>query len=186
MRAYCPHYQLMLFWIASLCWLSLILLWGTGSYPFILYIIFTFTTITLYALYFIGENMFPKGRKNENASAITIISKSASFIGDISSSEKIIIHGEINGNISANNGVVFIDKGGVVNGSVLCEKLILNGELHGECCCSVLDVYENGFLQGDVSYRELEIRNGGCIIGVVNKVTDEIQNNISELEKKER
>ena len=89
--------------------------------------------------------MFPKGRKNENASAITIISKSASFIGDISSSEKIIIHGEINGNISANNGVVFIDKGGVVNGSVLCEKLILNGELQGECCCSVIDVYENGF-----------------------------------------
>lgn len=41
--------------------------------------------------------------------------------------------------------MVFIDKGGVVNGRVLCEKMILNGELYGECCCSTLVVYENGF-----------------------------------------
>lgn len=58
-----------------------------------------------------------------------------------------------------------------------------NGELYGECCCSTLDVYENGFLQGEVSYRFLEIRNGGCITGIVNKVTDEVQNNVSELVK---
>lgn len=39
------------------------------------------------------------------------------------------------------------------------------------------------FLQGEVSYRFLEIRNGGCITGIVNKVTDEVQNNVSELVK---
>ncbi|EPA6841160.1 bactofilin family protein [Escherichia coli] len=127
--------------------------------------------------------MFSKGKTKESESTTTIISKNTSFVGDISSDEKIIIHGKINGNISTDNGVVFIDKGGVVNGRVLCEKMILNGELYGECCCSTLDVYENGFLQGEVSYRFLEIRNGGCITGVVNKVTDEVQNNVSELVK---
>lgn len=184
MRAYCPHYQFMMFWTASLCWLLLIVFWGADFYSSFLYIILIFMIITLYTLYFIGENMFSRGRTKENISTTTIISTSAFFVGDISSGEKIIIRGKVNGNISTDNGVVFIDKGGVVNGSVSCEKLILNGELHGECCCSILDVYENGFLQGDVSYRLLEIRNGGCIIGIVNKVTDEVQSNVSELVKK--
>ncbi|EFC5338234.1 hypothetical protein CQ970_004766, partial [Escherichia coli] len=147
------------------------------------YIISVLLIIILYTLYFIGENMFSKGKIKESDSTTTIISKNTSFVGDISSGEKIIIHGKINGNINTNNGVVFIDKGGVVNGRVLCEKMILNGELYGECCCSTLDVYENGFLQGEVSYRFLEIRNGGCITGIVNKVTDEVQNNVSELVK---
>ncbi|HAX5162729.1 TPA: polymer-forming cytoskeletal protein [Escherichia coli] len=183
MRAYCPHYQFMLFWIASLCWFLLIVLWGAGYYSSLLYIILIFLIIILYTLYFIGENMFSRGKIKENTSTTTIISESTFFVGDISSGEKIIIHGKVNGNINTDNGVVFIDKGGVVNGSIVCEKLILNGELHGECCCSILDVYENGFLQGDVSYRSLEIRNGGCITGIVNKVTDEVQNNVSELVK---
>ena len=72
--------------------------------------------------------MFSKGKIKESDSTTTIISKNTSFVGDISSGEKIIIHGKINGNINTNNGVVFIDKGGVVNGRVLCERRILNGE----------------------------------------------------------
>ncbi|EPO9567880.1 polymer-forming cytoskeletal protein [Escherichia coli] len=127
--------------------------------------------------------MFSTKRIKESASSTTVISKNTQFVGDISSSEKIKIHGKVNGNINSDNGIVFIDKGGIINGSILCEKLILNGELYGECYCNVLDVYENGFLQGNVSYRFLEIKSGGCITGVLNKLCDEMQNNVSELAK---
>ena len=43
--------------------------------------------------------MFSKGKIKESDSTTTIISKNTSFVGDISSGEKIIIHGKINGNI---------------------------------------------------------------------------------------
>lgn len=136
----------MLFWIVLLCWFFLIVLWGIGFYLLFFYIIFVLLIIILYILYFIGENMFFKGKIKESDLIMIIILKNILFVGDISFGEKIIIYGKINGNININNGVVFIDKGGVVNGRVLCEKMILNGELYGECCCFMLDVYENGFL----------------------------------------
>lgn len=173
----------MFFWIASLLWLLLIVLWGAGYYSLLLYIILIFIIIISYALYFLGKDMFSVKKTGRNTSEITIVSKNTSFVGDVSSGEKIIIHGKVNGNINSDNAVIFIDKGGVVNGSILCEKLILNGELYGECRCSSLEVYEHGFLQGDVSYRFLEIRNGGCIAGLVNKISDDAKNNISELSK---
>ncbi len=40
--------------------------------------------------------MFSKGKIKESDSTTTIISKNTSFVGDISSGEKIIIHGKIN------------------------------------------------------------------------------------------
>ncbi|EFC6828763.1 hypothetical protein FD471_24520, partial [Escherichia coli] len=57
------------------------------------YIISVLMIIILYTLYFIGENMFSKGKIKESDSTTTIISKNTSFVGDISSGEKIIIHG---------------------------------------------------------------------------------------------
>ncbi|EEW2566825.1 hypothetical protein D9E67_25225, partial [Escherichia coli] len=70
----------MLFWIASLCWFSLIVLWGTGFYSLLFYIISVLLIIILYTLYFIGENMFSKGKIKESDSTTTIISKNTSFV----------------------------------------------------------------------------------------------------------
>ncbi|EIQ4656928.1 TPA: polymer-forming cytoskeletal protein [Escherichia coli] len=172
----------MLFWFASFCWLLLIILWGAGFYFSFFYEIFTAIIILLFSIYFLNGHMFSVKRK-KSTPVRTIISESTSFVGDIISGEKIIIHGDVNGNINIDNGEVFIEKDGVVHGTIVCDKLVLNGEFYGECCCSVLLVHENGFLKGNVDYCFLEIRNGGCISGVVNKISGDEQSNVSELVK---
>ncbi|WP_206748858.1 bactofilin family protein, partial [Escherichia coli] len=159
------------------CWFLLILLWATGYFSVLLYSVLLFIILISFAIYFSGGDMFSDKKREKDKKdtlSLTIIAKDSSFVGDIKTNNNMTICGFIEGNVDSKGGIVFVDEGGRVNGRVICDKLVLNGEIHGECHCQAIEIQEHGCLNGDATYSSLQIKAGGYISGNLKK-TDELK-----------
>lgn len=107
------------------------------------------------------EKETPREEKQNN----TVISSEVRFEGNIIATGQVYIYGQVHGNIESNGGIIKIMRNGLVEGNITCRELIVDGMVIGECKSDSIDIYENGNINGAISYAALAIKKGGVFIG---------------------
>lgn len=95
----------------------------------------------------------------------TVIATGVCIEGNIMSGELIHIYGTLKGNIHAEEGMIKVAQGGLVEGNVECKELIVDGSVKGQCSSESLEIAENGFINGTISYQSIIIKKGGVFLG---------------------
>lgn len=109
------------------------------------------------------------------ARKITSISNSCNITGDLVLDDDIQIFGHIKGSIRSNNGVVTIQKEGIVEGEIYAQNIFINGQMRGLCVSEDLDILENGHLDGICQTKNLTIKKGGAFTGTSEKTDKKIK-----------
>ncbi|WP_369472260.1 bactofilin family protein [Providencia manganoxydans] len=105
----------------------------------------------------------------------TSISSSCHISGDLTLDDDIQIFGHVKGSIRSNNGVVTIQKEGVVEGEIYAQTISINGKMKGLCVSEDLDILENGQLDGICQTKNLTIKKGGVFTGTSERTDKKIQ-----------
>lgn len=100
----------------------------------------------------------------------TVISEDVSLEGNLNVSGMLIVHGEIRGDIEANQGTVNVMRTGKILGNITSHELIIDGTIEGECTANTVNLEENGSLHGRLNYAILCVKNGGMIAGHINQI----------------
>lgn len=132
------------------------------------------------------NNLSVKEAEREDKTTNTVVASGVRFDGNICSSGMIYIYGTIVGNVESENGIVKVMRSGQVEGNIICRELIVDGLVKGECCCSAIDVYENGRIDGNIRYAHLSIKKGGVFCGqaqVESKLIKQDEPKIIEMKK---
>lgn len=95
----------------------------------------------------------------------TVIASNVCFEGNIASSGHVYIYGSLKGNIEAEEGLIKIIHGGLVEGNIACRELIIDGNVVGQCRSQSLEIAENGHVVGTIAYHHLAIKKGGKFSG---------------------
>jgi len=123
------------------------------------------------------EVIEPKEEKLPQAPAprkSTSISSSCKISGDFILDDDIQVFGHIKGSIRSNNGVVTIQKEGVVEGEIYAQTISINGKMKGLCVSEDLDILENGQLDGICQTKNLTIKKGGVFTGTSERTDKKI------------
>lgn len=94
----------------------------------------------------------------------TAIAVSASIRGDIDTQSDLQIAGRVEGKIIS-TAEVRILKSGQVDGEIKAPTIIVDGSVIGVCCGEVIEILENGKIEGIVQSNELSISKKGRFIG---------------------
>ncbi|MGZ0751018.1 bactofilin family protein [Kluyvera sichuanensis] len=95
----------------------------------------------------------------------TVIASNVCFEGNIASNGHVYIYGSLKGNIEAEEGLIKIIHGGLVEGNITCRELIIDGNVVGQCHSQSLEIAENGHVVGTLAYHQLAIKKGGKFSG---------------------
>ncbi|MGP1956325.1 MAG: bactofilin family protein [Arsenophonus sp. NC-PE1-MAG3] len=101
----------------------------------------------------------------------TIICSKTCFTGDVVSDADILINGKYIGNILCKENTVIVTKTGVVTGTVLAKKLIIDGKIYGRVESTLIEIQKNGMIKGEIYSENLSVDNGGFFIGISKKIT---------------
>jgi cytoskeletal protein CcmA (bactofilin family) len=106
-------------------------------------------------------------RRDEMAmdtSETTVIAKGTKVIGEIDIQSKLHIDGEIEGKIKSTN-IVTVGSSGVVNGEIVADKLLVSGQMDGNCDCENIEILAGGKITGDIVSSNLVIESNGFFEG---------------------
>jgi cytoskeletal protein CcmA (bactofilin family) len=91
------------------------------------------------------------------------------------------IHGTINGDIHS-TARLYIGSSGVVNGNIEAEKVIIEGKVEGSVFAMRQAVIrENAIVNGNVNTSTLVLEKNGSIIGKVNTLSTDREENTENL-----
>lgn len=111
-----------------------------------------------------------KRRDNKPAARIdTLIGRSANVQGDVEFAGGLHIEGRVTGNVRATAGgpsALSVSEHGVVEGSVTCPHVVLNGVVNGDITASErVALGAKARVRGNVSYGVIEMALGAEISG---------------------
>jgi cytoskeletal protein CcmA (bactofilin family) len=95
----------------------------------------------------------------------TVISRETCFEGNITATGKVYIYGEVQGNITAKEGMVKVMKNGLVNGDITSHEMIIDGTVNGECKAESIDICEHATVNGALDYVTLSVKKGAAFTG---------------------
>lgn len=110
------------------------------------------------------------GKKNESgvstapststSNASNIINSGTSIEGKIESAGDIRIDGKLNGNLNC-KGKVIIGPQGVIEGNLVCQNAVIEGNFTGDLQCSeLLMIKETAVVTGDINTEKLMVQPG--------------------------
>jgi cytoskeletal protein CcmA (bactofilin family) len=109
----------------------------------------------------------------------TLIGVSTEMKGDITFSGGLRIDGKVKGNILAksdDNSTLVLSENAVVTGDVSVPHMIVNGKIKGNVRSSErLELQPRADIQGDVSYKVLEIAAGAQVNGAMTRVIEKAE-----------
>ena len=124
-------------------------------------------------------NYYKNKNHVSNSQNSLMIGQGVIITGTIKAENEVVIQGTIDGDIDCNH--VTINKGGVVKGKIKTENMNVEGKVEGEMeIHSILDIKKDGKVSGKISYGNIQIDEGGKLLGDINS-TDKSQ----ELKNKE-
>jgi cytoskeletal protein CcmA (bactofilin family) len=99
----------------------------------------------------------------------SLIAQGSRIEGNLKFTEGLRIDGEVFGNISANAeapSILVISEAAVVQGEIHADHVIINGTVRGPVNArELLELQPKARIEGDVSYRALEMHQGAVISG---------------------
>ncbi|MGP1923554.1 MAG: bactofilin family protein [Arsenophonus sp. NEOnobi-MAG3] len=122
----------------------------------------------------------------------TIICSETCFTGDVVSDADILINGKYIGNILCKDNTVIVTKTGIVTGTILAKKSIINGKIDGRVESTLIEIQKNGMIEGEIYSENLSIEDGGFFIGISKKIIADLnkkipeQNNVQERKKHQK
>ena len=104
----------------------------------------------------------------------TLIGVSTDMKGDITFSGGLRIDGKVKGNITArsdDNSTLVLSENAMVTGDVSVPHMIVNGKIKGNVTSAErLELQAKAEINGDVSYKVLEIAAGAQVNGIITRV----------------
>lgn len=106
-----------------------------------------------------------KGNKMAmDTSETTVIAKGTKITGKFDIECKLHVDGEIDGSIHSSN-VVTIGTSGIIKGEVFSQRLLVSGEIIGNCDCQNIEILAGGKIVGDILSSNLIIESQGYFEG---------------------
>jgi cytoskeletal protein CcmA (bactofilin family) len=110
------------------------------------------------------------GSKKIRTSKIeTLIGQSIEVDGDLSFNGGLHLDGQINGNVSSDNGsgsVLVVSEQGQISGDVNVPYAVINGTINGNVYASEkLELSQKACITGNVNYNVLEMASGASVNG---------------------
>jgi len=106
--------------------------------------------------------MFSKKNKVElDQQAIsTFLSEGCVIEGNMKAPAFVRIEGQINGDVTIDEGLILGEKG-VITGNVVTKEMIVYGTVHGNINTHSLEIRSTGRITGDIKTQVLQVEPGG-------------------------
>ncbi len=105
----------------------------------------------------------------------SLIDKGTQIRGDLMFTDGMRVDGNVVGNIRANedtNSLIVIGESAVIEGDVYSDHVIINGKVLGHVhAFELLELQPKAQIEGDVSYKALEMHQGAVISGQLKPMT---------------
>lgn len=109
----------------------------------------------------------------------SLIAQGTCIEGNLKFADGLRIDGEVKGNISAAEGgasILVISESALVSGSIHADHVIINGRVVGPVHASeLLELQPKAKIEGDVSYKALEMHQGAVISGQLRPTSQEAE-----------
>jgi len=105
----------------------------------------------------------------------SLIAQGTSIEGNLKFTDGLRIDGAVTGHIRAEEGsdsILVISESATVTGSIYADHVIINGRVLGPVHASeLLELQPKAKIEGDVSYKALEMHQGAAIFGQLRPTT---------------
>ncbi len=109
----------------------------------------------------------------------SLIAQDSCIEGNIKFTDGLRIDGKVIGDISANEGnssILVISESATVTGRIFADHVIINGCVMGPVHASeLLELQPKAKIEGDVSYKALEMHQGAIIFGQLRPISQEAE-----------
>ena len=113
------------------------------------------------------EETQPEIHKDINPSSSLMIGEGVTITGTIKADNEVTIQGAIDGDVDCHT--VIVSKTGDIKGKVKTEMMTVEGKIEGEININaLLHIKSNGSVSGKVFYGNIQIDEGGKLIGEIN------------------
>jgi cytoskeletal protein CcmA (bactofilin family) len=106
--------------------------------------------------------MFAKKTKLELDQQVisTLISEGCVFDGNMKAPAYVRIDGQINGDVTIDEGLILGEKGSV-KGNIVTKEIIVYGTVTGNIDTQSLEIRSSGRITGDIKTQVLQVESGG-------------------------
>jgi len=102
----------------------------------------------------------------------TVVGRGTYIVGPVTIKNSARIDGHIEGEVTVDHEV-FIGEGGIVNGKIICEIVVIGGKVTGSVQAALRVILEEkAELHGDIYTGNLKIANGAVFNGFCYMLTD--------------
>ena len=109
---------------------------------------------------------------SENSSLL--VGQGVTINGSIKAKNEVIIEGKVEADVEAKS--IHIGKTGEVVGSVKANLFKVEGKAKGEIEVeSIIKILSSGSIDGKISYKKLEVQEGGSIKGEINTLDGDVK-----------
>lgn len=95
----------------------------------------------------------------------TIVAQNTVFSGNTEIEGDIQVYGKMLGQINLKDGILYVMRGGFIDGEFTAPCIIVNGRVEGTCISENIEIHEHGEMEGISRSGSLSIRPGGSFIG---------------------
>lgn len=109
----------------------------------------------------------------------SLIAQGTRIDGNLSFHDGLRIDGDVVGDIRASHehpSILVVSESATVNGQIHADHVIINGTVRGPVhALELLELQPKARIEGDVSYRALEMHQGATITGQLRPITGEAE-----------
>jgi cytoskeletal protein CcmA (bactofilin family) len=109
----------------------------------------------------------------------SLIAQGTRVDGNLTFQDGLRVDGEVVGNVRASDGqssILVVSESATVTGQIHADHVIINGTVRGPVLAvELLELQPKARIEGDVSYRALEMHQGATITGQLRPLTGEVE-----------
>ena len=103
-----------------------------------------------------------------NLSSSLLIGESVIITGTVKAENEVTIQGSIDGDVDCHS--ILVTKTGNIKGKLKAENIKVEGKVEGEININnLLEIYSSGSVNGKVFYGNIQIEEGGKLLGEINQ-----------------
>lgn len=109
--------------------------------------------------------LFKKGKVALDMQSIsTLISENSVLEGNFKAPAFVRIDGQINGDVTIEEGLILGEKG-IINGNIITKEILIYGQVTGNITTNSLEIKPTGKITGDIKTQALQVETGGFYNG---------------------